>query len=93
MKDKVWIVFFKDTQAIWGVFSTRKKAYKALDAWGNKWTNDFYVLAYAVDYRGPKDAVRYASDTMDIVEHLYPDAFTLGRDNLPNTSSSGSSDI
>jgi hypothetical protein len=57
------VIFFKDTQAIWGIFTSEKKAIKALNWWGGLPVNDFYYMTYTVDYRGHKGAIgRYVSD-------------------------------
>ena len=56
MKKTVIVIFFKDTEAIWGIFTSTKKTLKALNSWGGLAATDFYYMTYTVNYRGPKGA-------------------------------------
>ncbi len=57
----VTVVIYTQTDAIWGVFSSDKKARKAVARWKGK-IEDFLVMEYGVNYRLSTKPVRYASD-------------------------------
>ena len=59
----VTVVIYKQTDAIWGIFSNDKKAQKALASWNWKdHLEDFVLLTFSVDYRLSTKPVRYMSD-------------------------------
>ena len=68
MKHTVAVVIYNETLAIWGIFTTRKKAERALSAWGAMWITEFTIRMYGVDYRSAKDAPRYQSDTVHTMD-------------------------
>lgn len=67
-KQTVVVVTWSDTNGIWGIFSTIGKANAALRAWGKQWEMDFDTRVITVDYRSPKDAIRYQSDFVHSVD-------------------------
>ena len=91
IKHTVAVVIYSETLSIWGVFSTRKKAEKAIGAWGAKWAGDFTIRMYAVDFRSPRDATKYASDSLPSVAMGL--TVTTGSGELPDTSDTRTSGV
>lgn len=56
----IWIVFVEDS--VWGVFSSEKKAHKALTAWKQSPATFGQIRVYQLNYRILNAPPRYVSD-------------------------------
>jgi hypothetical protein len=88
-----WVVLYEPTKAIWGIFSSKKKAEKALSAWRSNATADFIINVWLVDYRSPRDAIKYASDTTHSMDDLLAITNTNRDSELPTSSELGPDSI
>lgn len=61
----VTIIFYKDTRDVWGVFSSEKKALKAINEWKIN-PIEFYYRTYTLNYRLHVVVPHYVSDSQHV---------------------------